>query len=136
MRAAIRYAVRWRWFLWEQSSRLLRRDLILVRQGVSVVERIGLAETVAALRAELAAAVAAGADEEIQFPVGPVQLEFHVGVTRSADAKGGLRFWVLELGGGGSRATETIQKLTITLESPVDASGERVHVHRGLDEKP
>jgi Trypsin-co-occurring domain 2 len=103
---------------------------------VSVVERIGLAETVAALRAELAAAVASGADEEIQFPVGPVQLEFHVGVTKSAEGKGGLKFWVLELGGGGSRATETIQKLTVTLEPPVDAFGERVRVHRGSDEKP
>jgi hypothetical protein len=103
---------------------------------VIVVERIGLAETVAALRAELAAAVAAAAGEEIQFPVGPVQLEFHIGVTKSADAKGGLRIWVLELGGGGSRATETIQKMTVTLEPPVDADGERVLVHRGLDEKP
>jgi Trypsin-co-occurring domain 2 len=103
---------------------------------VGVVERIGLAETVAALRAELAVAVAAGADEEIQFPVGPVELEFHVGVTKSAEGKGGLRFWVLELGGGGSRATETVQKLTVTLEPPVDAAGERVRVHRGLDQKP
>jgi hypothetical protein len=100
------------------------------------VERIGLAETLAALRAELAAAVAAGADKDIQFPVGAVQLEFHVGVTKSADARGGLRFWVLELGGGGNRATETVQKLTVTLEPPVDAAGEQIRVHRGLDEKP
>jgi Trypsin-co-occurring domain 2 len=64
---------------------------------VGVVERIGLAETVAALRAELAAAVAAGEGEEIQFPMGPVELEFHVGVSKSAEGKGGLRFWVLEL---------------------------------------
>lgn len=100
------------------------------------MERIGLAETVTALRAELAAAVAAGADEEIQFPVGPVQLEFHVGVTKSAEGKGGLKFWVLELGGGASRATETVHKLTVTLDPPVDAAGERVRVHRGLEEKP
>jgi hypothetical protein len=101
-----------------------------------VAEGIGLAEAVAALRTELAGAVAAAAVEEIQFPVGPVQLEFHVGVTKSAEGKAGLRFWVLELGGGGSRATETVHKLTVTLEPPVDAAGERVHVHRGLDQKP
>ena len=100
------------------------------------MEGIGLAETVAALRAELAAAVAAGVDEEIQFPVGPVQLEFHVGVTRSAEGKGGLRFWVLELGGGSSRATETIQKLTVSLGPPVDTAGEPIRVHRGSDQKP
>jgi hypothetical protein len=100
------------------------------------VERIGLAETVAALRAELAAAVTAAANEEIQFPVGPVQLEFHVGVTKSAEGKGGLRFWVLELGGGGSRATETIHKITVNLQAPIDAAGELVRVYRGADQKP
>jgi hypothetical protein len=100
------------------------------------VEGIGLAEAVVALRAELAAAAATGADQEIQFPVGPVQLEFHVGVTKSADAKGGLKFWVLEFSGGGSRATETTHKLIVTLEPPIDAAGERVRVHRSLDQKP
>jgi hypothetical protein len=116
----IRYA-EWAWqviALEEVSSRLLRSELVWSwsdMNEVSVVERIGLAEAVAALRAELAAAVAEGADQEIQFPVGPVQLEFHVGVTKTGDVKGGLRIWVLELGGGASRASETIHKLTVTL---------------------
>ncbi len=39
----------------------------------------GLAETIEALRAELAQAAAEGAAAGFQFPVEGVQLEFHVG---------------------------------------------------------
>jgi Trypsin-co-occurring domain 2 len=100
------------------------------------MEQIGLKETIEALRAELSAAVESGSDAEIQFPVGEVQLEVNVGVTRTADAKGGVRFWVLELGGGGSRATESLQKISVTLEPPVDRTGAPVKVTRRLDRKP
>jgi hypothetical protein len=39
---------------------------------------MGLTETVAALRAELAAAVVAGADQEIPFSVGPTSARWPV----------------------------------------------------------
>lgn len=42
---------------------------------------IGLSEAIAAVRAELAAAVEQGVDAELQFPVDGVELEFQVGVT-------------------------------------------------------
>jgi hypothetical protein len=42
------------------------------------MEQLGLAETVEALRAEMARAAAAGAEADFQFPVAGVQLEFHV----------------------------------------------------------
>ena len=48
---------------------------------------VGLAETMEALRAELAQAAAAGAAAEFQFPVAGVQLEFHVGVTKAGEGK-------------------------------------------------
>ena len=98
--------------------------------------RIGLAEAIDALRAELGEAMSRGAGERIQFPLGRVQLEFHAGVTRDVEAKGGLRFWVIELGAGENHATESIQRVTVTLEPPIDARGERVLVARGSDEKP
>ena len=47
--------------------------------------QLELAETVEALRAELARAAAAGADAGFQFPVAGVQLEFHVAVTKTGD---------------------------------------------------
>jgi hypothetical protein len=98
------------------------------REGRAAVAEIGLRETIDALRAELTAARAEAADAEVQFPVAGVQLEFHVGVTRSAEGKGGVKFWVLELGGGGSYARETIQKVVVTLGPPVDRAGVPVKV--------
>jgi Trypsin-co-occurring domain 2 len=56
------------------------------------------------------------AEDEIQFPVGSVQLEFHVGVTKAGEGTAGAKFWVVELGGKGSYAFESIQKVTVNLE--------------------
>lgn len=103
---------------------------------MGVAERIGLTDTIAALRSELAAAIAAAADEDVQFPVGHVELEFHVGVTKTADTRAGVKFWVVELGGGGQYAAESIQNVKVTLEPPVDRQGNPVKVTRDLDEKP
>jgi len=104
--------------------------------GRRAVEQLGLAETVEALRAELAQAAAAGAKADFQFPVSGVQLEFHVGVTKTGEGKAGVRFWVVELGGSGSYAREEIQTVTVTLGSPVDRSGQTIKIYRGSTEKP
>ena len=63
--------------------------------------QLGLAETMEALRAELAQAAATGAAAGFQFPVAGVQLEFHVGVTKTVEGKAGVKFYVVELGGSG-----------------------------------
>jgi len=98
--------------------------------------KIGLVETIDALRSELAAAVEKAQGQEIQFPIGSVQLEFQVGVTWDAKATGGVKFWVLELGASGSYANESVQKVTLNLEAPVDAEGRAVKVTRRLQQKP
>ncbi len=98
--------------------------------------KIGLVDMIDALRSELAAAVKKSQGHEIQFPVGSVQLEFQVGVTWDAEAKGGVKFWVLELGASGSYANESVQKVTLNLEAPVDAEGNTVKVARHSREKP
>ena len=97
--------------------------------------KVGLADAVDALRAELSEAMARARDQEIQFPVGEIQVEFQIGVTREAEGKAGLKVWVLELGGG-SYTRESVQKITVSLEPPVTADGQRVKVHRDLDRKP
>jgi hypothetical protein len=114
------------------------RDLTggLGRQGGRAVERLGLTETVEALRAELALAAADGAEAGFQFPVTGVQLEFHVGVTRTGEGKAGVRFWVVELGGAGSYAREEVQTVTVTLGAPVDQNGDPVKIYRGSARKP
>jgi len=93
---------------------------------------IGLVEVVASLRAALTEAVEKGRGQDIQFPVGDVTLEFHVGVTRDVHGGGGLRFWILELGGGGGYETESIQKVTLKLGPPVDPQGRTIKVLRRL----
>ena len=100
------------------------------------MEQLELAETVEALRAELARAAAAGAGAGFQFPVAGVQLEFHVAVTKTGEGKAGVRFWVVELGGAGSYAREEIQTVTVTLGAPVDQNGEPVKIYRGSAQKP
>jgi Trypsin-co-occurring domain 2 len=103
------------------------------REGV---DKIGLAETIEALRAELGDVVAGAAGQEIQFPVGGVQLEFQVGVTHDAHGDGKLRFWVLELGGGASCASEAVQKVTLTLDAPIDLDGRPIKVSRPSAARP
>ena len=100
------------------------------------MEKIGLVETIDALRSELAAAVEKAQGQEIQFPIGSVQLEFQVGVTWDTEAKAGVKFWVLELGASGSYANESVQKVTLNLEAPMDAEGRPVKVIRRLQQKP
>lgn len=59
-----------------------------------------------------------------------------MGVTKSKEEKGGLRFWVIELTAGADYATETIQTIKLTLETPVDKSGHPVKVGRRTAQKP
>ena len=100
------------------------------------MERLGLAETMEALRAELARAAAAGRGSGFQFPVEGVELEFHVGVTRSGEGNAGVRFWVVELGAAGSYAREDLQTVRITLGAPVDGHGDTVKIYREAAEEP
>ena len=100
------------------------------------MQQLELAETVEALRAELARAAAAGSGAGFQFPVAGVQLEFHVGVTKTGGGKAGVKFYVVELGGSGSYAREEIQTVMVTLGAPVDHNGDPVTIYRGSDQMP
>jgi Trypsin-co-occurring domain 2 len=84
----------------------------------------GLADAVRALRAELNEAMAAGKDEPLQFEVGTVTMEFAVEITADAEAKGGVRFWVVELGATGSVGRTASHTVTLEL-TPRSASGQR-----------
>ncbi|MEU9303472.1 trypco2 family protein [Streptomyces sp. NPDC048269] len=98
--------------------------------------KLGLAETIAALRTELNEAVAAADDAGIRFEVGPIELEFHVGVTRQGGGRTGVRFWVVEMEAEGSYAREQVQRITLTLQPPVNSQGETVKVFDESHHKP
>ena len=92
---------------------------------VRIMERVGLKETVAALRTELSDSIAAAAEEKLRFEVGTINLEFQVEVERTAEGSGGIKFWVVELGGKISRKSATTHTVTISLK-PVSQDGRPV----------
>jgi len=100
------------------------------------MDRIGIAELVSTLRSEIVEAATNGAEPGIHFPIGQITLEFHVGVTRDHGGNGGIRAWVIDLGGSTKYAKEEVHTVTLTLEPPVDDDGDPVKVHRTSAVKP
>lgn len=94
---------------------------------------IELAEMIAQLREELAAAMAAAQDADtegaedaaLRFELGPVQLEAEFSVQRSAGADGRIRFWVVEAGASGQQAHSTTHRVTLSLEPRVRDTDQR-----------
>lgn len=99
------------------------------------MESIGLEEAIRAVRQDLTSAMAAGADEAIRFKVTSVQLEFQAVVTREAEAAGKVRFYVVDLGGGGKLSSASTHTIHVELD-PVTAEGGEVEVRGGEREKP
>lgn len=96
-------------------------------------KRVGLQEAIAALRAELIESVVASQGERLRFEVGEITMEFHIEVERSADAKGGIKFWVVELGAGRTAKNREAHKVVIPLK-PIRANGKPILT--GSDEVP
>jgi hypothetical protein len=98
------------------------------------VELPSLADTVAAVRRELAAALAEGHGKDVVFRSGPVELEFEVAVTWTGGGEAGVKLWVLTLGGKAEREAATTQRIKLTLQ-PIDShTGQDARItdaHRG-----
>lgn len=86
---------------------------------------IELAEMIAQLRGELAAAMAVAEDEELRFELGPVQIEAEFTVQRSASADGRIRFWAVEAGASGQQTNSATHRVTLSLEPRVRGTGQR-----------
>ncbi|WP_283134487.1 trypco2 family protein [Rhizohabitans arisaemae] len=85
---------------------------------------VGLADAVKGIRAELAEAMDAGKGERLKFEVGPVELEFKVELRRDAEARTGVKIWVVEAGGSGAVSHTSGHTLKVTL-NPVDSTTDR-----------
>ena len=85
---------------------------------------VPLAAAIEALRTELLAALEKGKDAEVRFALGPVEMEIQVQISNEVGADGGVKFWVVSLGGKASQtsaATHTLRvNLTPLLASDVD----------------
>jgi hypothetical protein len=82
---------------------------------------VPLASAIEALRRELVAAVQEGRDQDVRFALGPIELEFQVEVAREAGGEAGVKFWVVSLGGKGSRTSGTTHTVRLSL-NPVLAA--------------
>jgi hypothetical protein len=75
-------------------------------------KNIPLSEMIQTLRTELQVALSAGAGQSVHFEVEKVDLELKVAVKRVGKAKGGVKFWVISIGGevgGESNMTHTFK---------------------------
>jgi len=100
-----------------------------------------LADTIAAVRRELASAQAEGDGQAIQFRAGPVELEFEVAVTRTGGGQAGVQLWVLTLGAKGELGHASTQRIKVTLqpvnpETGADAQIGDTHKGPGLAGPP
>lgn len=78
---------------------------------------LGLAETLAGLRAELSRSQELAKDSNIQFEIQNIDLELKVHVERAEKFEGnlGVKFWVVEAGAGGDQTETNNRTQTIKL---------------------
>jgi len=93
--------------------------------------RVSLQHWISSIRTELLDAHKAwtqAADPGLTFDLGPVELEVTVSTEATAEAGGGLKFWVVSTKAGGSVSSTIGQRLCITLNPrgnfPVGGPGE------------
>lgn len=86
------------------------------------MQRIGLKEVLAALRQELSESILAAANESLRFQVDEITLQFQVEVERTTGVGGGIKFWVVELGGKHAATSTVTHTVTIPLK-PVRQDG-------------
>ena len=76
---------------------------------------VGLPEAIESLRADLAQAWWDGQRQPLRFRVEPVELTVQVGLTRTIKGTGGVKWYVLTIGGEKKRETVTTQTLKLRL---------------------
>lgn len=84
---------------------------------------VRLSAAIGEVRRELETAMEEGRDSGIAFRAGPVELEFTVGFEHTAGADGGVRVWVISVGGKAELQTSQTNRLKVTL-TPVDRLGQ------------
>ena len=87
-----------------------------------MTERVGLAESINALRAELTQASVASTNQDLRFRVDTVNVELEVTTERVTQGEAGLKFWVVEVGGQHERSTSRTHRVTVSL-TPQTPSG-------------
>jgi hypothetical protein len=82
--------------------------------------QIPLAQAIRALRREILAAIREGEDKDLRFGLGPIELELQLAISREAGGEAGIAFWVVTIGGKGSRTSATTHTVKLVLMPPGD----------------
>ncbi|MEO8938645.1 MAG: trypco2 family protein [Burkholderiaceae bacterium] len=85
--------------------------------------QIALSEAIQNLRSELTLAMKAGAGEALQFQLGPIEMELEVAVEKESEGKGGIKWWIIEAGGGTRQTAGSTHKIKLTLEPKARGGG-------------
>ncbi|KAB2379305.1 trypco2 family protein [Actinomadura montaniterrae] len=76
----------------------------------------GLAEAIAAVRAELVRAKELGAGSAMPFEVGPVEIQFTVALINEGKASAGIKVWVLGANASSAATDQQTHQLKVTLQ--------------------
>ena len=89
------------------------------RDGKPPAGAVPLSAAIAALRDELTRAWWDGQHRSVRFKPSPVELTLQVAVTWEGKGTGGVRWWLIELGGEVSRQSAVTQTVKVTLEPKI-----------------
>ena len=89
------------------------------RDGKAPAGAVPLSAAIAALLDELTQAWWDGQHRSVRFKPSPVELTLQVAVTREGKGTGGVRWWLIELGGEVSRQSAATQTVKVTLEPKI-----------------
>ncbi|MDQ0990204.1 trypco2 family protein [Streptomyces sp. V3I7] len=81
---------------------------------------IELADLLASLRSELDRARTDADGKDVRFRINSIDLELQVAVEKSADAKAGVRFWVVSVGGGAAAKSSRTHTIKLSLDARTD----------------
>jgi hypothetical protein len=96
---------------------------------------VGLTDAVRELRKEIGAAMTAAEGEDLRFELGPIEIEFALTLTRTGGADAGVNFGVVAVGARGERGSETVHRLTLTLE-PKTSTGRSAQISGRMSSIP
>ena len=76
---------------------------------------VPLADLIAAVRGELEQAAHEAKGRDLLFEVKDVELDVEIATTRTREASGGLKVWVVSIGGKGARSTASTNRVKLSL---------------------
>ncbi|MEV6975616.1 trypco2 family protein [Kitasatospora sp. NPDC093806] len=85
---------------------------------------IELADLLASLRAEINRARIDSRDQDVRFRIDSIDLELQVAVEKSAEADGGVRFWVVSLGAKGAAKAAHTHTVRLALSAETADGGQ------------